>query len=210
MKRASSSATHWSTTRRWACRSTEWAVAVVYDPKDGFTFKVGFQQSNTDATSLNESMFTLSGKSDTSPDFPDWAKATIVSGTERTTPSGGGLQHWHTAPASTRSSVPRSDSVRAVWRVAGGSRERDHFYSGGLPVRSRTWILPRRRLGSRLRSVRYCRSAGKERLVEGYYNFSLTEKLNVLVPRPALSGNCGRALRKLGYLVPGVRLQASF
>jgi hypothetical protein len=33
--------------------------ALVYDPKGGFTFKVGFQQSNTDATSLNESIFTL-------------------------------------------------------------------------------------------------------------------------------------------------------
>jgi hypothetical protein len=34
-------------------------VVGVFDPKNGFNFKGGFQQSNTDATNLNESIFSL-------------------------------------------------------------------------------------------------------------------------------------------------------
>src|SRR5207237_4888867 len=33
--------------------------AAVYDPKHGFNFKIGFQQSNTSATSLNDSIYSL-------------------------------------------------------------------------------------------------------------------------------------------------------
>ena len=50
---------------------------------------------------------------------------------------------------------------------------------------------------------------GKERLIEGYYRFNLTEKLNLSFHVQhfweLLEGG-----GKLGYLVPGVRLQASF
>ena len=34
-------------------------VVGVFDPKNGFTFKVGLQQSNTDATNLSESIYSL-------------------------------------------------------------------------------------------------------------------------------------------------------
>ena len=34
-------------------------VAGVFDPKNGFAFKAGLQQSNTDATNLSQSLFTL-------------------------------------------------------------------------------------------------------------------------------------------------------
>ena len=34
-------------------------VAAEFDPKNGFRFKFGFQQSNTDATNLSDSMYTL-------------------------------------------------------------------------------------------------------------------------------------------------------
>ena len=33
--------------------------AAVFDPKKGFTFKVGFQQSNPEATNLNDSLYSL-------------------------------------------------------------------------------------------------------------------------------------------------------
>src|SRR4029450_10490208 len=35
-------------------------VAAEFDPKNGFRFKFGLQQSNDDATNLSESLFTLS------------------------------------------------------------------------------------------------------------------------------------------------------
>jgi hypothetical protein len=52
----------------------------VFDPKNGFNFKFGFQQSNSNATSLNESIFTMGESWVSSRGSQDLAKEIIDSG----------------------------------------------------------------------------------------------------------------------------------
>jgi hypothetical protein len=84
----------------------------------------------------------------------------------------------------------------------------DYFYSGGLQFRQGLVFFPGDAWG--IGYAQFDTGAGpKERLTEGYYNLGLTERLklsfhltHVLEKQPGLS--------TVGYLVPGVRLQAAF
>jgi hypothetical protein len=86
--------------------------------------------------------------------------------------------------------------------------KRDRFYSGGLQFKNHLVVSPGDywALGY---SQNHLESGEREHLTEGYYNFQLTERLilsfhltHVLEMRPDTP--------KQGFLVPGIRLQASF
>ena len=89
-----------------------------------------------------------------------------------------------------------------------GVEKRDHFYSGGLQFAQGLGFYPGDKWG-----VGYSQYdtaiLGKERLVEGYYNFSLTEKLTLSFHLQHF-WELQPGAPTQGYLVPGVRLQASF
>jgi hypothetical protein len=85
---------------------------------------------------------------------------------------------------------------------------RDYFYSGGLQFANGAGFYPGDFWG--VGYAHYDTGAGpKERLAEGYYNFGISEKFR-------LSFHLTHVLEKrpgeetVGYLVPGIRLQASF
>ena len=59
--------------------------AAVFDPKNGFNVKFGFQQSNPDATTCR--IRSIRSRGGLRVDTPGWAKATTVSGIRGTTPS---------------------------------------------------------------------------------------------------------------------------
>jgi hypothetical protein len=86
--------------------------------------------------------------------------------------------------------------------------KRDYVYSGGLQFANGAGFYPGDFWG--LGYSHYDTGAGpKERLAEGYYNFGISEKFR-------LSFHLTHVLEKrpgeetVGYLVPGIRLQASF
>jgi hypothetical protein len=86
--------------------------------------------------------------------------------------------------------------------------KQDYFYSAGFQLANGAVISPGDTWGAGYAHVDLG-SGDKERLVEGYYNFSLTERLR-------LSFHLSHVLEKpaggetLGFLVPGIRFQASF
>ena len=93
-----------------------------------------------------------------------------------------------------------------IWEAA--DIKRDYFYSGGLQFANGAGFYPGDFWG--VGYAHYDTGAGpKERLAEGYYNFGISEKFR-------LSFHLAHVLEKtpgqetLGYLVPGIRLQASF
>ena len=181
-------------------------VATEFDPKNGFRFKFGFQQSNTDATNLSDSFFTLSEvgytftpfalpegsyrvwfRTDNTPDDV-LGKGAGVSFDQKLTPIVG---------------------VFARYGVAGlESDDRDNFYSAGLSFQNGLTVSPLDTWG-----IGYGRmdlvSGEREHLAEGYYNFHLTDKLR-------LSFHLTHVLdqpeggEKFGYLLPGIRFQAAF
>ena len=103
-------------------------------------------------------------------------------------------------------------SPQVTWFGRYGSTQadikRDHFYSGGLQFSNGAGFYPGDVWG--IGYAHYDLGTGpKERLTEGYYNFQISEKFR-------LSFHLAHVLEKkpsqqtVGYLVPGIRLQASF
>ena len=59
-----------------------------------------------------------------------------------------------------------------------------------------------------LRSIRFI--GRREKLVEGYYNFRLTERLRLSFNLERVLDTAEDDQPQFGYFLPGVRLQASF
>jgi hypothetical protein len=181
-------------------------VGAEFDPKNGFRFKFGFQQSNNDALNLSDSLYTLSEVGYTFTPF------VLPEGTYRVW-----FRTDNTAEDAIRKGVGISFDQKLT-NVVGlfaryGTQEtevdsRDNFYSFGLGFQNGLVISPRDTWG-----VGYAHmdlvTGEKEHLAEGYYNFHLTERLRLsfhlthVLDRPD-------ADTKFGYLLPGVRFQAAF
>ena len=179
-------------------------VAAEFDLKTGFRAKFGFQQSNTDATNLSDSMYTLSEVGYTFTPFalPEgayrvWFRTDNTSETIRQA-FGVSLDQKLTA------------AVGLFGRY--GTQEvdlgRDHFYSGGVGFQSGFIFNPEDTWGVGYAQMELA-SGDREKLVEGYYNLHMTDRLR-------LSFHLTHVLdepqddNKFGYLLPGIRLQAAF
>lgn len=180
-------------------------VAAEFDAKTGFRFKFGLQQSNTDATNLSDSLFTLAEVGYTFTPFalPEgtyrvWFRTDNTSATIR---KGVGLSLDQKLTA----------SVGLFGRY--GTRDtdlgrRDHFYSAGVGFRNGLIFNPQDMWG-----VGYAQmdllSGRREKLVEGFYNFHMTERLRLSFHLTHVLDRTD-ANAKFGYLLPGVRFQAAF
>jgi hypothetical protein len=179
-------------------------VAAVYDPKTGFNAKLGYQQSSSQATNLSDSLFYLAevgylwtpfqlGEGN----YRAWYRTDNSSGTNRK--AYGVSMDQRVTPVIT---------LFARFGSAQTDAARDSFYSTGLQLQKGAVFNPEDAWG-----VGYARTelgAGdQETLLEGYYNLRMTQKLALSfhltdVTEEPLGGG------KVSYLVPGVRLQASF
>jgi hypothetical protein len=182
-------------------------LSLVFDPKNGLNFKVGLQQSNTEATSLSESIFSLAevgylarlpGMGEGNYRF--WYRT-------NNTPETSGYQ----TAFGTSFDQKMGPQVTFFGRFGASQAavRRDHFYSGGFQFAQGLGFYPADAWG-----VGYAQSdlrfGGRERLVEGYYNFSLTERLNLSFHLQHFYELPDDGGDRIGYLVPGLRLQASF
>ena len=179
-------------------------VVGVFDPKNGFALKGGFQQSNTDATNLSSSIFSM-------------AELDYVA-----RPPGlseGNYRIWFRNDNSTgmgRSAVGVSvdQKLTAQFGLFGryGTAEsvvdRDHFYSLGFQVHNGAVFSPLDVWGAGYSQTKLSGGDG-EKLVEGYYNFQLSEKLRLSLHLQHTLQTPGGA-PSYGFLIPGVRLQARF
>jgi hypothetical protein len=179
-------------------------LAAIFDPKNGFNFKVGIQQSKTEATNLSQSLFSLAeiGYVSRLPGLGE-----------------GNYRFWYrTDNSSDRyrvgfgTSLDQKLAPQVTWFGRFGTAQadvkRDYVYSGGLQFAQGAGFYPGDFWG--VGYSHYDTGAGpKERLAEGYYNFGISEKFR-------LSFHLTHVLEKrpgeetVGYLVPGIRLQASF
>ena len=181
-------------------------VAAEFDPKNGFRFKFGLQQSNNDATNLSDSLFTLSevGYTFTPFSLPE-----------------GSYRLWfrtdNTAADFTQKAVGVSIDQKLTNAVGlfgrYGTRgfetdARDHYWSAGVGIQHGLVFNPDDTWGIGYSQMKLF-GGDREKLIEGYYNLLLTERLR-------LTFNLTHALEepaggeKFGYLLPGIRLQASF
>ena len=180
-------------------------VGAEFDPRNGFRFKFGFQQSNTNATNLSDSLYTLSEAGYTLTPFA------LPEGTYRVW-----FRTDNTAPGLIRKGVGVSFDQKLTAAVGLFARYGtqdvdagdDRFYSAGVGFQNGFIINPQDTWG--IGYAHLNRASGeKEHLAEGYYNFQLTERLR-------LSFHLTRVLdqpeagTRFGYVLPGIRFQAAF
>jgi hypothetical protein len=179
-------------------------LAAVYDPKGGFVFKVGLQQSKTEATNLSQSLYSLA----------EVGYVTRLPGLGE-----GNYRFWGRNDNSTDrnrtgygTSIDQKLAPQVTWFGRYGAAQadihHDHFYSTGLQFANGAGFYPGDAWG--VGYSHYDLGIGpKERLTEGYYSFAISEKFR-------LSFHLAHVLEKQpdaptkGFLVPGIRLQASF
>ncbi len=181
-------------------------VAAEVDAKTGLRFKFGFQQSNTDATNLSDSMYTLSeiGYTFTPFALPEgsyrvWFR-TDNSDPVDTLRTGIGL--------SFDQKLTSSVGLFARFGTQEANPGDDRFYSAGLGFQNAHIFNPLDTWGLGLARLELG-TGEREHLAEGYYNLHLTDRLRLsfhlthVMDAPDADG-------KFGYLLPGVRLQAAF
>ena len=176
-ERRSSSATRWSTTRRWACRATALASRTVFDPKNGFNFKFGFQQSNPEATNLSDSIYSLDGSwlRGTTVVLPEgnyrvWYRWDNTAGRSNRTASGISLDQKLIIPTLTL--FGRVGSAGGRWRTTISSTAPACRFQNG-------WVFNPWIRGVSATRNRPARRASTRSWSEGYYNFRLTERLRL-------------------------------
>ena len=177
----------------------------VYDPKHGFNGKFGFQQSNSNAASLNESLFTM-GEVGYVARLPKTGEGNYRFWYRTDNASGTGYRSGFGTSIDQRLS-PRL-TLFGRYGEAEATVNWNSFYSGGLKFDNGFGFFPGDVWGLGYAQT-HLQTSEKERVIEGFYNLSLTEKLK-------LSFHLSHFLEmqqggtKLGYLFPGVRLQANF
>jgi hypothetical protein len=179
-------------------------VVGVFDPKNGFALKGGFQQSNTDATNLSDSIFSMveadyvarpPGLSE--GNYRLWFRNDNSTGTSR-----------RAVGISVDQKLTSQFGLFGRYGSADADVDRDNFWSVGFQVQNGGVFNPLDFWG-----VGYAQTtlaAGdRERLMEGYYNFQISEKLRLSLHVQHFFETPG-GTPSYGFLVPGVRLQARF
>ena len=187
-------------------------IVADFDPKIGLTFRFGVQQSNPDATSLSDSIYSLSeiGYTATPFSLPEghyrvWFRA---NNGPATPPVGGSVNSKRAAGVSLDQKL--TPFVTAFGRY--GSQklpgDRDHYWSAGLSFANGIVLNPLDTWGIGYAQMDLA-SQDKEKLTEWYYNFQLTERLRLSFTLQHVLDAPGDDSR-FGYLLPGIRLQAAF
>ena len=175
-----------------------------FDPKKSFTLKFGVQQSNPDATSLSDSIYSLSevGYTGTPLSLPEghyrlWYRA-----------NNGAVDSKHAVGFSVDQKLTQSFSLFGRYGQQDLPDDHDRYWSFGVGTKKGFIFNPDDSWG-----IGYARmdlaSGDTEHLTEGYYNLQMTEKLRLSFSLQHVSDTPSGAT-KFGYLLPGVRLQAAF
>ncbi len=179
-------------------------VAGVFDPKNGFAFKAGLQQSNTDATNLSQSLYTLAEvdyvarpKGLGEGSYRVWVRNDNSSQRAR---RGGGV--------SLDQKLTPIFGLFGRYGTADAAGGRDQFYSGGFQFQKGLVFNPDDYWGVGYAETNLERG-DRERLAEGYYNFLISEKLRLSFHLQHVFERPG-GTPSVGFLLPAIRVQARF
>jgi hypothetical protein len=180
-------------------------MAAVYDPKNGFTAKFGYQQSSSTATNLSDSLFYL------------------YEITKLFTPFNlgeGNYRAWYRSDNSSGQTqnaygVSVDQKLTAALTVFGrvgsaqvGGANRDSFFSAGFQLKNGVIFNPEDAWGVGIAKTELG-VGDAEDLIEAYYNLRMTQKMNLSFHLTQVTEKPVGA-EEVSYIVPGVRFQASF
>ena len=179
-------------------------VAAEFDAKTGLLFKFGLQQSNTDATSLSDSMYTLTevGYSATPFALPEGTYR-VWFRTDNTSPiirKGVGL--------SVDQKLNAAVGLFGRYGTQDVEGGRDHYFSAGIGFQQGFIFNPQDTWGVGYSQLELA-SGEREKLTEAYYNIHMTERLRLSFHLTHVL-DAPDSATSFGYILPGVRLQAAF
>jgi hypothetical protein len=179
-------------------------IVADFDPKNAFSFRFGVQQSNPDATSLSDSVYSLAEVGYTATPFslPEghyrlWYRANNGLGDSK-----------RAVGVSLDQKVTPAVTLFGRYGAQQLPGNHDRYLSAGVSFANGFVFNPLDSWGVGYAQMDLA-SGDKERLAEGYYNLRLTERLRLSLSLQHVLDSPG-AESKFGYLLPGVRLQAAF
>ena len=179
-------------------------LAAVYDPKNGFTAKIGYQQSSSTATNLSDALFYLGEVSKLFTPF-NLGEGTYRAWFRTDNSSGTNQQAYG---VSVDQKITQALTLFGRVGSAQTAGPRDEFFSFGFQLKNGGTFNPEDAWGIGMASTEL--GAGDvEDLVVGYYNLRMTHKMTLSfhlthVTEKPFGGD------EVSYLVPGVRFQAGF
>jgi len=180
-------------------------MAVVYDPKKSFNFRMGYQQSTSTASNLSDALFLLlEAGYQLNPfrmgegNYRAWYREDNTENDARA--YGISIDQKLTAGITLFARYGSAESV--------SSGNRDKYYSTGLQFTSGLGFNPEDTFGI---GYAYANpvTVEKEKLLEAYYNLAMTEKLRLTFNLTYLQEQRADSTTD-GYVSSGMRLQASF
>ena len=179
-------------------------VIAEYDPKKAFSFRFGVQQSNPDATSLSDSIYSLAeiGYTFTPFSLPEghyrlWYRANNGDGDSKR--------------AIGVSLDQKLTPIVALFGRYGQQQipgDQDRYVSAGFSFANGAVFNPLDSWGIGYAQMDLA-SGDKEHLTELYYNLRLTDRLRLSFTGQHVLDAPADGV-KFGYFLPGLRLQASF
>jgi hypothetical protein len=179
-------------------------IVAVYDPKNGFAFKAGLQQSSSEATNLSQSLYSLAevdyvarprGLSE--GNYRVWLRNDNSTGTNKSA-----------VGASVDQKLTNFVGLFGRYGTAEALDGRDHFYSGGFQIQNGFVFNPLDYWGLAYAQTKLQRG-DHERIAEGYYNIKVSEKLRLSLHLQHVFESPAET-SSVGFLVPAIRLQARF
>ncbi len=180
-------------------------MAVLYDPKKSFSFRMGYQQSTSTASNLSDALFLLLEAGYQLNPFHLGEGNYRIWYREDNTGSG-----TNAVGVSIDQKLTAGITFFARYGSAenAASSNREKHYSTGLQFAGGLGFNPEDTLGIGYAYTNPV-SVEKEKLLEAYYNLAMTEKLHLTFNLTYLQEQRASASTD-AYVIPGMRLQASF
>jgi hypothetical protein len=189
-------------------------LAAELDPKNGFTFRLGVQQSNPDAPNLSDSLYSLGevGYTMTPFSLPEghyrlWYRANNGD-VESKNALGVSLDQKVTPVVTLFGRYGTQNLGHGLFATCGGEQCHDQYYSAGVSFANGLVFNPLDAWGVGYAQMDLA-SGDNEKLTEWFYNLQLTERLHLSFTLQHVLDAPGDT-SKFGYVLPGIRLQAAF
>lgn len=179
-------------------------VIAEFDPKNAFSFRFGVQQSNPDATSLSDSIYSLAeiGYTFTPFSLPEghyrlWYRA-----------NNGDVDSKRAVGVSLDQKLTPIVTLFGRYGQQQIPGDQDRYVSAGFSFANGAVFNPLDSWGIGYAQMDLA-SGDKEHLTELYYNLRLTDRLRLSFTGQQVLDTPADGV-KFGYFLPGLRLQASF
>ncbi len=180
-------------------------MALIYDPKASFVLRIGYQQSNSQATNLSDSLFQLY-EIDYKINPFNTGEGNYRAWYRKDNTNGDLSAYGISIDQKLVSSITLFGRYGSAETVIGD--DRDKYFSAGIQLSAGLGFNPEDTWGIGYSNVNLA-SDDEEILLESYYNLKIADKMKLSFHLTYLTEKITGS-DEVSYLIPGGRLQVSF